>query len=42
MNSSRPRRLPLRDRFYRILLRLYPAEVRAQDGQAMLELFSDL
>ena len=37
-----PRRTPLRDHIYRILLRLYPAEVRAQDGQSMLELFSDL
>jgi len=42
MKPRATHRKPLRDRIYRLLLRLYPADVRERDGQDMLDLFNDL
>ncbi len=42
MSDQPGRRTPLLEHVYRALLRLYPETVRAEDGRAMEELFSDL
>jgi predicted permease len=42
MSASPHGRTKLAERIYRILLFLYPTAVRQEDGEAMLELFSDL